>query len=82
MELPEAAFRTKAEAKRKELNELMAKFTKESEESQPSTTMTNKKYERPSERQKRVQGDRSHDSLKGEDPYASFGSNRNEGDHF
>ena len=85
MELPEEMFRSQADAKRKELNDLMAKFTKENEErggagtQQDFSTSTSstrgsgsghfggggggpggRKYERPSERRKRLDQQRGH----------------------
>ena len=90
MELPEEMFRVQADAKRKELNELMAKFRKDNEErsSEPTSTARGsgsgsnvaggRKYERPSERRKRLdhqRGDRNHHGHEGEgDGSGRFGS--------
>jgi hypothetical protein len=72
MELPEETYRLKAEEKRKELSALMAKFAKENEEQQPAASEM--KFERPSERRKRLeqQGGRDGDS------YSTYG-HRDEG---
>jgi hypothetical protein len=71
-ELPEESYRLKAEEKRKELNALMAKCAKENEEQQPASTET--KFERPSERRKRLEQQGGHEGEK--DSYSSFGGNR------
>jgi hypothetical protein len=58
MELPEDQFRIKAEAKRKELNDLMAKFTKENAEAEAAKSSSgdgDRKFERPSERRRRLE---------------------------
>jgi hypothetical protein len=71
-ELPEESYRLKAEAKRKELTALMTKFAKENEEQQPSSSEM--KFERPSERRKRLEQQGGREGEK--DSFSSFGGNR------
>jgi hypothetical protein len=87
-ELPEEEFRVKAEAKRKELHDLMEQYTKENEEkkkeeeaNKPSRTH----FERPSERRKRLDEEHGRRHPQDEpqaDAYSSFGGkNRRHGHH-
>ena len=85
MELPEEKFRVAAAPKRKELTELMAEFAQSNSSQQTNSSAVTKgtetsersshpKYERPSERRKRLekQTPRNKD-LYQSDVYSSFG---------
>jgi len=91
MELPEEKHRVAAEKKRKELTDLLAKFTKENakddnfttETPQESKTNTQTRYERPSERRKRLEKQNvkgrgyGGDEQDQNDAYSSFGGRQN-----
>jgi hypothetical protein len=75
-ELPEETFRIKAEAKRKELNDLMTKFAHVSVDGNKEGGQgEGRQFERPSERERQRHGDGGQD---GEDDaaFASFSSVR------
>ena len=88
MELPEEKFRVAAAQKRKELTELMAKFaesnssqqthsTSETNVTETATRSNHPKYERPSERRKRLEKqtprNKNYNEVYQSDVYSSFG---------
>ena len=96
MELPEEQYRVAAEKKRKELTDLMAKFsemnnearvsrsdeTKQTGDNIPNVSGDHPRYERPSERRKRLEKQSNrYRKYSGEnfqnDAYSSFGGRQN-----
>jgi hypothetical protein len=75
-ELPEEAFRIKAEAKRKELNDLMSKFAHVSIDanSEKGGQGEGRQFERPSERERQRHGDGGQDGGEDDAAFASFSS--------
>lgn len=74
-ELPEETFRIKAEAKRKELNDLMTKFAHVSVDPNSEKGET-RGFERPSERERQRHGDSGQDVGEDDAAFASFSSVR------
>jgi hypothetical protein len=77
-ELPEETFRIKAEAKRKELNDLMSKFAHVSVDanSEKGGQGEGRQFERPSERERQRHGDGGQDGGDDDAAFASFSSVR------
>jgi hypothetical protein len=73
-ELPEETFRIKAEAKRKELNDLMTKFAHVSVDA--NSDKEGRQFERPSERERQRHGDGGQDGGEDDAAFASFSSVR------
>jgi hypothetical protein len=73
-ELPEETFRIKAEAKRKELNDLMSKFAHVSVDA--NSEKEGRQFERPSERERQRHGDGGQEGGEDDAAFASFSSVR------